>query len=42
MLIAMQKPESRFSSVLKIVVLMVGALGVIHTADIIRRWITGV
>jgi len=37
----MEKPEGKFSATLKTVVLMVGALGFVHTADVIRRWITG-
>jgi len=36
-----QKPEGRFSRSLKTFALMVGALGFIHTADVIRRWIIG-
>jgi len=38
---AIPKPESRLATMLKTAVLVVGALGFIHTADVIRRWITG-
>jgi len=41
MLDAMPKPESRVANVLKTVVLIVGALGILHTADVIRRWLIG-
>jgi len=37
----LSKPKSRFSSALKMVVLIVGALGILHTADVVRRWIAG-
>jgi len=37
----MPKPESRVANVLKTVVLIVGALGILHTADVIRRWLIG-
>ena len=34
-------PKSRSSNLLERVVLLVSALGFIHIADVIRRWITG-
>ena len=37
----MRKPKGRFFSSLETIVLIVAALGVLHTADVIRRWITG-
>jgi len=40
-LAAVPRPESRFKGVLKMAVLAVGALGVIHTADVMRRWFMG-
>ena len=41
MLDAMPKPESRATKILKVFVLVTGALGVVTIADIIRRWLTG-
>ena len=41
MLDFMQKPGSRITQVLEKFVLIAGALGFIHTAEIIRTWITG-
>ena len=41
MLNLMDKPKTRFYSAVETVVLIVGALGILHTADVIRRWITG-
>jgi len=42
MLNFMDKPKSKFYSAIEVVVLIVGALGILHTADVIRRWLTGV
>ena len=41
MLNLMDKPKSKFYSAIETVVLIVGALGILHTADVIRRWLTG-
>ena len=35
------KPEGKFSRIVKSVVLFAGALGILHTAELVRRWITG-
>ena len=38
---AMPKPESRLTRVLKVFVLVAGALAIFNSADIVRSWITG-
>ena len=38
---AMPKPENKAMKLLKVIVLIVGALGILHTSDVIRRWIIG-
>ena len=37
----MNKPRSKFSVSLETIVLIVTALGILHLADVIRRWIMG-
>jgi len=37
----MDKPKDKFTGVLETVVLVAGALSVIHIADIIRQWFAG-
>jgi len=37
----MPMPENRITKVLKVFVLVAGALAILNSADIIRAWITG-
>jgi len=37
----LQKPENRFIGTLKTIVLIVGILGILNTAELIGRWISG-
>ena len=37
----MGRPKTRLYNAIETVVLVVGALGILHTADVIRRWVTG-
>ena len=41
MLLCMQKPEYKFTRILEIVVLIAGALGILHTFELVRNWIAG-
>jgi len=41
MLNLMDKPKNKFYRAIETVVLIVGALGILHTADVMRRWLTG-
>ena len=41
MLDVMRKPENKFIRILETVVLVAGVLGILHTAELIRGWISG-
>ena len=38
---SMPKPEGKFNKAIKTVVLFAGALGILHTAELIRQWLAG-
>ena len=37
----MKKPENKIIRILEVLMLLAGALGILTTADLIRRWLIG-
>ena len=37
----MKKPDNKFKSILEKIVLIAGAMGLLHIAELIRQWVIG-